>query len=49
MNKEYINRDITPVLREALDGGKVIVVYGSRQTGKTTIVEHLLADAPNRA
>ena len=49
MKKEYINRDITPVLREALDGGKVIVVYGSRQTGKTTIVEHLLADAQIRA
>lgn len=39
----YINRDLEYVLASALQGNKVLVLYGSRQTGKTTIVEHLLS------
>ena len=38
----YIERDLETRLSEAFHGRKVVVLYGSRQTGKTTIVEHLL-------
>ena len=39
----YIERDLEPRLAEALRGNKVLILYGSRQTGKTTVVEHLLS------
>ena len=39
----YISRDLEPVLASALRGNKVLVLYGSRQTGKTTIIERLLS------
>ncbi len=38
----YIERDLEERLSEAFHSGKVVILYGSRQTGKTTIVEHLL-------
>ncbi len=38
----YIERDLEARLSEAFHSGKVVILYGSRQTGKTTIVEHLL-------
>ena len=40
----YITRDLEGALAEALHGGKVVILYGSRQTGKTTLIERLLAD-----
>ena len=40
----YIERDLEARLAEAFYGKKVVILYGSRQTGKTTIVEHLLED-----
>ena len=40
----YIERDLEARLAEAFHGRKVVILYGSRQTGKTTIVEHLLED-----
>jgi len=40
----YITRDLEGALTEALRGGKVVILYGSRQTGKTTLIERLLAD-----
>ena len=39
----YIERDLEPRLAEALRGSKVLILYGSRQTGKTTVVERLLS------
>ncbi len=36
----YINRDIEKILETSLDKGKVIVLYGARQTGKTTLVKN---------
>lgn len=39
----YIERDLEKPLAEALRGGKVLILYGSRQTGKTTLVERLLS------
>lgn len=38
----YIRRDFEPIFSDILRSRKVLVVYGSRQTGKTTIVEELL-------
>ena len=38
----YIARDLENALAEALQGKKVVILYGSRQTGKTTLIEHLL-------
>ena len=38
----YIERDLEPVIKEVLDSGKVVILYGARQTGKTTMIEHLL-------
>lgn len=40
----YINRDFEQIFSEILKSDKILIVYGSRQTGKTTIIEHLLAD-----
>ena len=38
----YINRDFEECFAKILRSGKVLVIYGSRQTGKTTLVEKLL-------
>ena len=45
----YIKRDFESVFGEILRSNKILVVYGSRQTGKTTIIEHLLEDEDIRA
>lgn len=42
-----INRLIEPKIREKLFKGKVIVLYGARQVGKTTLVKNVLADYKN--
>ena len=42
----YIPRTIEPEIRKWLFKGKVVVVYGARQTGKSTIVRRILADYP---
>lgn len=38
----YIKRDFEELFAKTLRSGKVLIVYGSRQTGKTTLVERLL-------
>ena len=45
----YIPRSIEPKIREWLFKGKVVVIYGARQTGKSTIVKRILADYPNES
>ncbi len=42
--KAMINRDLTNILLEKLHKGKVIVLIGPRQVGKTTLINALLAD-----
>lgn len=45
-----IRRNIQAKLNDELqDGGKVILLLGARQVGKTTLVQRLLADASYRA
>lgn len=45
----YIPRTIEPKIREWLFKGKIIVVYGARQTGKSTIAKRILADYPGES
>jgi hypothetical protein len=42
----YLEREAERILKEMLAGGKVAIVLGARQVGKTTLVEHVLADEP---
>ena len=39
----YIRRDFEEMFAKTIRSGKVLVVYGSRQTGKTTVIEKVLA------
>lgn len=41
--KDYIKRDIQDTIEQYLFIGKVIIVYGARRVGKTTLCEHLLS------
>lgn len=38
----YVERGITPLLDEALEKNKIILLIGPRQSGKTTLIQHLL-------
>ncbi len=38
----YIERKIEAEMRSLMFQGKVLVVYGPRQSGKTTVIRHLL-------
>ena len=40
-----VNRKLKQSIAQRLFGGKVIVVVGPRQTGKTTLINHVLAEA----
>lgn len=39
----YIDRELTEAMSARMFQGKILLVTGPRQTGKTTLVEHLLA------
>lgn len=41
-----IERTITPLIRSHLGRGRVIVLYGPRRVGKTTVARQLLAEVP---
>lgn len=41
-----IYREITKGVQESLFKGKVVIVYGPRQSGKTTLVKNLMAQYP---
>ena len=38
----FIEREIDSFLARRMFGGKVLVIYGPRQSGKTTSIEHYL-------
>ena len=40
----YIKRLLEQKIRERLFKGKILVVYGPRQAGKTTLIKHITAD-----
>ena len=39
----YVTRDLESAIAEAVRGRKVVILYGSRQTGKTTLIERILS------
>lgn len=41
-----IERTVTPLIRSHLGRGRVIIIYGPRRVGKTTIARQILAEAP---
>ena len=41
-----IERTLTPLIRSHLGRGRVIVIYGPRRVGKTTIARQILSEAP---
>jgi len=42
----YIRRTLEDELRRRFFGGKAIILYGPRQSGKTTLVKHLVSELP---
>ena len=40
----FIKRDIDAFLSKRMFSGKVLVVYGPRQSGKTTSIEHYISE-----
>lgn len=42
----YIPRSIEPTITKYLFKGKILIIYGARQVGKTTLVKHILANTP---
>lgn len=42
--KLYIKRTLEDTLRQNLNKGKVIILYGPRRGGKTTLIKHLFPD-----
>lgn len=44
---KYIKRNIEDTMRKYLNKGKVIVLYGARQVGKTTLLHNLFEDKKN--
>lgn len=43
---KMIERTLTPHIRSHLGRGRVIVIYGPRRVGKTTVARQLLSEAP---
>ncbi|MBW2703786.1 MAG: ATP-binding protein [Deltaproteobacteria bacterium] len=42
----YTTRYVEPQCRKALSDGKILVIIGARQTGKSTLARHLIEDLP---
>lgn len=43
-SKGYIDRALTPMLRDRLHSNKVLLVYGTRRVGKTELLRHIAAE-----
>ncbi|MFO7806955.1 MAG: ATP-binding protein [Candidatus Moraniibacteriota bacterium] len=44
---EFINRTLESRIRENLFKGKIVIIYGARQVGKTTMCKRILKDYPS--
>ena len=42
-NFKYIKRELEAEIRKCLNHGKVIILYGARQVGKTTLIRNLFS------
>ena len=49
MTSMIIKRSIKSQVVETLGQKKVIIIYGARQVGKTTLVKEIIAEIPNSA
>src|SRR4030042_4429011 len=49
MPKKVIKRAITGRIKSKLGKGKIVVIYGPRQVGKTTLVKQMLVDRGGKA
>lgn len=45
----FVSRELEPILKRGLSSGKVVVLLGARQTGKTTLVRHILENEDIRS
>lgn len=43
-NKTYIKRRLEGIIHQSLNKGKIIIIYGPRRSGKTTLIRHLFED-----
>ncbi|MBN1184477.1 MAG: ATP-binding protein [Bacteroidales bacterium] len=43
----FIHRELIPSIEQSLFQGKVIIIYGARRTGKTTLVKHIADNLGN--
>src|SRR3989338_11479580 len=43
----YIERQIKKQIISRMDSGKILIIYGPRQSGKTTLVNHIIDLLPN--
>lgn len=43
-NRPYLKRNLEGIVYQNLNKGKIILVYGPRRAGKTTLIKHLLKD-----
>lgn len=41
----YIQRQLEPVIKKGLFKGKIIIIYGARQVGKTTLAQKIVQDS----
>lgn len=41
----YIQRQVEPVIKKSLFKGKIIIIYGARQVGKTTLAQKIAQDS----
>lgn len=50
MLQNYLDRTIGALLQQRLTSNprKIIIVYGQRQIGKTTLIQHILAEQPDK-
>jgi len=46
MYSMYLRREAEQTLTDILAGDKIGIVLGARQVGKTTLVEHVVAQQP---
>ncbi len=49
MENKLITRQILPKIEEKLFKGKIVIIYGARQTGKTTLVKQIMSKYAGQA
>ena len=42
-----IKRSIKPQIEQSLFNGKIVILYGARQVGKTTLIKEIISSIPD--